>query len=231
MLSLIIDNSQRLISGLGITISLTAYALVIGFILATALVFGLESKCRWVRGLIQSYVLFIRGTPALVQFFLVYFGSAEATWLHNTFLWTVLREPFACAVLALAMNSSAYSTELLRGAIAAIPKGELEACRVLGMSRLLMLRRILLPRAWRLILPSYSNEVVIVLKTSSLASTITLLDLMGVTRQLVTETYAPTEFFITAGVLYFILNALIMGAFRLIENRYAEKHTLIFLKT
>jgi len=156
----------------------------------------------------------------LVQIFIIYYGSGQWAWLRNSFLWDIFRHPFGCAAIALAVNTAAYTTALLTGAIQAVPKGEVEACEVLGFSRWQLLRRIIFSRAWRMALPAYSNEVIMILKSTSLASTITLLDLMGVMRQMIARTYEVLPFFIMAGFLYLILNGLIIGVFRLLERKY-----------
>ena len=202
------------------TVALLICALTLGLLAALFLV---VSDALWPRLLkfpINIFVFVIRGTPLLVQFFLIYFGSSQFAWIRESILWVVLKKPFGCAMLALAINTCAYTVVLLRGAIKSIPKGEVEAAHALGKSRFLLLRKIVVPRAFRIALPAYSNEVIMVLQGTSLASTITLLDLMGMTQRVIAQTYAAIEFLIVAGVIYFIMNALIMMAFRMLENRY-----------
>jgi arginine transport system permease protein len=209
-----------LLSGTLITIALLLFSLIIGLFAAISLVIGDVVWPRVFKLPINCFVFVIRGTPLLVQFFLIYFGSSQFAWVRESFIWVILKKPFGCAVLALAINTCAYTTVLLRGAIKSIPKGEVEAAHALGMSRFLLLRKIVLPRAFRIAMPAYSNEVVMILQGTSLASTITLLDLMGATQRVISQTYAAIEFLLIAGAIYFVLNAMIMATFRVLENRY-----------
>ncbi|MBS0351284.1 MAG: ABC transporter permease subunit [Proteobacteria bacterium] len=207
-------------SGLLITLELMLASIGIGLFLAILLTLLSATGKFYFKTPIDIFVFFIRGTPLLVQIFIIYYGSGQWAWLRETFLWQFLRYPFGCASVALALNTAAYTTALLVGVIASIPKGEIEACQVLGFSRWQMLHRVILPRAWRIALPAYSNEVVMILKSTSLTSTITILDLMGVMRQMIARTYEVLPFFIMAGFIYLCLNALIIGIFKLLENRY-----------
>lgn len=210
----------QLLYGTFTTIALMLCSLIIG--LSLAIVFSLSSVAgrNYLSIPIKIYAFIIRGTPLLVQFFLIYFGSSQFEWLRNSIFWVILQKPFACAVIALAINTSAYTTVLLVGAIKSVPKGEMEACKALGMSWFTMMRLIIFPRAFRLALPAYSNEVVMILKGTSLASTITLLDIMGVTQRIIAATYASIEFLLLAGAIYLLLNAIIMAVFRYLEGRW-----------
>jgi His/Glu/Gln/Arg/opine family amino acid ABC transporter permease subunit len=162
-----------------------------------------RSPALWVPA--YCYITFFRGTPLLVQIFLIYYGSGQFDWIKETPAWLILRDAGSCAVLAFSLNTAAYTAEILRGAVEAVPRGEIEAAMALGMSRFLVFRLIALPRAFRIALPAYGNEVILVIKSSSLASTITLLDITGVARTLVAHTYAPYEIFLVAGALYLAL--------------------------
>jgi len=177
--------------------------------------------------IVNSYIFFIRGTPLLVQFFLIYYGIGQFTWLQHSFLWIFFKSPFCCAMLTLALNTSAYSCELFTSAINSVPKGELDACKALGMSGWLSLRRIIAPHAWRLVLPAYSNEIVMLVKASSLASTITMLELMGMTQQLINRTFLTIEFYCLAGFIYLIINNLLLIGFKILEKnltKYSIQH-------
>jgi len=140
-----------------------------------------------------------------VQIFLIYYGTGQFEWIRTTPFWPILREAYWCAILAFSLNTAAYTAEILRGAIQAVPRGAIEAGLALGMSRWHVFRLISLPRAFRLALPAYGNEIILVIKSSSLASTITLLDITGVARTLVAHTYAPYEVFLVAGALYLVV--------------------------
>lgn len=217
---LLIQYLPKLWQGLLTTLELMAVSAVIGLSLALLLTtFSIIG--RWhTRKLIDSFIFLIRGTPLLVQLFIIYYGTGQFAWLRESPLWLYFKHPFACAVLAFGLNTAAYTTELFRGAIQAIPYGEIEACQALGMSKSLMLRRILLPRALQLALPAYSNEIIMIIKCTTLASTITLLDLTGMVRLINAETYATLEFFMVAGIIYLLLNAVIMGVFKKLEQNF-----------
>jgi arginine transport system permease protein len=208
----------QLANGLGLTLILTISALILGAFLACLMALGLLSNRAYIKRPIDIWVFFIRGTPVLVQIFLIYFGLGQFDWIRLSPLWVVLQSPFACAVIALAINTSAYTTVLLKGAIQSVPEGEIMACKALGMSSPLMMRRIVFPRALRIALPAYTNEVIIILKTTSLASTITLLDLMGITNQMIANTYQTIPLLCLAGAVYLVFNASIIYVFRRIEK-------------
>lgn len=216
----------QLYQGTLITLQLVVLALLIGFFLALVMTLLLETGQFYFKAIINAFIFVIRGTPLLVQIFIIYYGSGQFTWLHHTMLWDLLKHPFGCAVLALALNTSAYTTVLLRGAIHAVPAGEIEACQALGFSRWQMYHRVILPRAFRIVLPAYSNEMILVLKGTSLASTITLMDLMGVTTHWIAMTYQTIPLLILAGIIYLLLNGLIIGGFRLLERHWSFHHAV-----
>lgn len=223
--NVIIEHFPRLLEGAWVTIQLVLISGVVGSLLAIPIGLARHSD-RWlIKGLPYGYIFFFRGTPLLVQMFLVYYGVAQFEAVRESILWPYLREPYWCAIIAFCLNTSAYTAEILRGALAAIPRGEVEACKVLGMSKSLSYRRILLPRAFGMIVPAYGNEIILMLKSSALASTITLLDLTGMARTIIARTYTPIEIFLAAGAIYLAISLLIIGLFRLIEqrqNRYMQ---------
>jgi His/Glu/Gln/Arg/opine family amino acid ABC transporter permease subunit len=213
----------RLFDGVWLTLELVLYSALAGLAIAVPLALMRASKNRVVSALPWAYIYFFRGTPLLVQIFLIYYGSAQFDLIRNTSLWEIFSEPFWCALIALTLNTAAYSAELVRGAIQSIPKGEIEAAEAFGMSKLVQIRRIVLPRAFGIVLPAYGNELILMLKGSALASTITLLDLTGMARTIIARTYTPLEIFFAAGMLYLAIAALFILAFRFIErwlNRY-----------
>lgn len=218
-LSLILNHLPQLAHGLITTLELMLVTLLFGLGLGLLLTL-LSSLNRWyLTKTINAFIFLIRGTPLLVQLFIIYYGIGQFAWLRDTSLWLFFKQPFACAVLAFGLNTSAYTTELFRGAIKSIPRGEIEACQALGMSNLLMLRHIVLPRALRLALPAYSNEVIMILKCTTLASTVTILDLTGMVRLINAETYASVEFFLVAGATYLLLNGVVMAIFGYLEKK------------
>lgn len=220
-----IANFSQFLSGTLITVKLMLSALTCGLFLALIFTICVESGYSWLKGIIGGFVFVIRGTPLLVQIFIIYYGSGQFHWLHETILWSsVFKKPFGCAVVALAVNTSAYTYVLLQGAIRSVPVGEIEAANALGFSRWQLYKRIVIPRAGRIALPAYSNEVIMVLKGTSLASTITLMDIMGVTRQLISMTYEVIPLFLISGIIYFFLNFLIMAIFYFLEKKFSYQH-------
>jgi polar amino acid transport system permease protein len=199
------ESVPDLLGGLAVTLELTVLSLIFGMVLALPLAAlrTTRNPLLWMPA--YGYITFFRGTPLLVQIFLIYYGTGQFDWIRATPLWPILREAYWCAILAFSMNTAAYTAEILRGAIEAVPRGEIEGGLALGMSRWLVFRLISLPRAFRLALPAYGNEIILVIKSSSLASTITLLDITGVARTLVAHTYAPYEVFLVAGALYLVV--------------------------
>ena len=208
----------RLAEGAVLTLELVAIAVVAGLILAIPLGIARSSRHWYVRAVPFSYIFFFRGTPLLVQLFLVYYGLAQFDAVRSSALWPYLRDPFWCTVLTMTLHTAAYIAEILRGALQSIPKGEIEAARALGMSRGKTLFYIMLPRAARIGLPAYSNEVILMLKASALASTVTLLELTGMARPIIARTYLPVEIFFAAGVFYLAISFLLVQGFKLLER-------------
>ncbi|MEN2976859.1 ABC transporter permease [Tistrella bauzanensis] len=215
----IFDNWERLLGGLWTTLELVALALVVGAVLALVVAMARVSRNPLLAWAGRGYIFFFRGTPLLVQLFLIYYGLSQFTFVRSSMLWPILREPYWCAIIAFALNTSGYTAEILRGAIQAVPRGQIEAAQALGMSRALTFRRIIMPIAVRYGFPAYGNEVILMIKASALASTITILDLMGVTRTLISRTFAVTELFLAAGVIYLLITLLLTRVFALVEKR------------
>ncbi|VXC18611.1 arginine transporter subunit; membrane component of ABC superfamily [Pseudomonas sp. 8AS] len=216
---LILKWLPRIAEGAALTLELVAIAVLAGLLLALPLGIARSSRQWWVRALPYGYIFFFRGTPLLVQLFLVYYGLAQFEAVRQGPLWPYLRDPYWCAIITLTLHTAAYIAEILRGAIQAIPPGEIEAARALGMSRAQALLHIILPRAARIGLPAYSNEVILMLKASALASTITLLELTGMSRTIIARTYQPVEIFFAAGVFYLVAAYVLVQGFRLLERR------------
>ncbi|MBM7061066.1 ABC transporter permease [Pseudomonas sp. UL073] len=208
----------RFFEGAGLTLELVAIAVVAGLILALPMGIARASQSWYVRALPYGYIFFFRGTPLLVQLFLVYYGAAQFEVIRHGPLWPYLRDPYWCAILTMTLHTAAYIAEILRGAIQAVPPGEIEAARALGMSRWQTMTYIVLPRAARIGLPAYSNEVILMLKASALASTITLLELTGMARTMNARTYLSVEGFFTAGVFYLVIAFVLVRAFKLLER-------------
>lgn len=219
MIDLILGSLPRMITGIMLTIELTALSVLLGLSMAIPLAMLYIAKNPLLSFPVRAFVFYFRGTPLLVQIFLIYYGSGQfVNELKAVGLWTFFREPYFCAVLSLTLNTAAYTAYILRGAIQNVPFGEVEAARACGMSRGLLYRRIVLPLAFRMALPAYTNEVVFLFQATSLVSIITLLDLMGVARIIVARSFAVYEIFITAGILYLIVTYGVLFAFRKVEH-------------
>lgn len=216
--AVIIKWLPRLAQGATLTLELVAIAVIAGLLLAIPLGIARSSRLWYVRTLPYCYIFFFRGTPLLVQLFLVYYGLAQFDAVRESALWPYLRDPFWCATVTMTLHTAAYIAEILRGAFQAIPPGEIEAARALGMSKPKALFYIILPRAARIGLPAYSNEVILMLKASALASTVTLLELTGMARTIIARTYLPVEIFFAAGMFYLLMAYVLVRGFKLLER-------------
>jgi His/Glu/Gln/Arg/opine family amino acid ABC transporter permease subunit len=219
-LGIIVNNLPRLLSGAWMTLQLTGLSALIGLALAVPVALARVSANPLLRWPAFAYMFYFRGTPLLVQIFLIYYGSGQfVPQLRALGLWGFFREPYFCALLTLTLNTAAYTAEILRGAIRAVPFGEIEAARALGMSGRLRLRRIILPKAFRLALPAYTNEVIFLFQATSLVSIITIMDLTGVGRVLIAETFRTFEIWIFVGLCYLAMSYAILYGFRRLEYR------------
>lgn len=219
-----LDYLPTLLQGVSITLQITSAGLLLGLIIALALTWILEQRLPVAAQLAEGYLLLFTGTPLLVQIFLVYYGPAQFDWVKNSWAWTYLREPMFCAILALGMNAGAYTCRLFKGALDAIPRGETLACQALGMNSWQALS-VKLRHAMRRVIPAYSNEVVLVLKGSSLASTISIMEIMGLAQRLNGQTYDTLVVFGLAGAIYLVLNGVLTFLFRLLEQRALKFQT------
>ncbi|MDD7425503.1 MAG: arginine ABC transporter permease ArtM [[Actinobacillus] rossii] len=204
--------------GIPTSLALTVGALVIAFIMAVFFTFLLSLNNRVLKSAVKIFVILFTGTPLLVQFFLIYSGPGQFNWIVNSPAWELLSNAWFCAMLALALNSAAYSTQLFHGAVKAISKGQWESCAALGLSRFQTLK-ILIPYALRRALPSYSNEIILVFKGTSLASTITILDIMGYARQLYGTEYDALTIYSIAGLIYLIITGIATLLLRKLETK------------
>ena len=218
--SVIWDSLPLYFYGLLVTLKLLSISLLIGLLLAVPLALMRVSRQPLVNFPAWLYTYVIRGTPMLVQLFLIYYGLAQFDAVRESALWPWLSNASFCACLAFAINTSAYTAEILAGSLKATPHGEIEAAKAMGMSRLKMYRRILLPSALRRALPQYSNEVIMMLQTTSLASIVTLVDITGAARTVYSQYYLPFEAFITAGLFYLCLTFILVRLFKLAERRW-----------
>ncbi|WP_397377423.1 ABC transporter permease [Pseudomonas sp.] len=214
------ENLPLYFSGVGVTLKILLISLAFGLALAVPLGLMRVSKSPLVNFPAWLYTYVIRGAPMLVQLFLIYYGLAQFEAVRESVLWPYLSSATFCACLAFAINTSAYSAEILAGSLKATPHGEIEAAKAMGMSRFKLYRRILLPSALRRALPQYSNEVIMMLHTTSLASIVTLIDITGAARTVSSRFYMPFEAFITAGLFYLVLTFILVRLFKLAERRW-----------
>lgn len=206
----------KLLAGLPLTLLLAVLALVGGGTIAL-LLSGLRSS-SWVGARIADFYVYIfRGSPLLIQIFLIYYGLAQFPGVRHSFLWPLLREPYVCATLALMLNDAAYTSEILRGGLRAVSTGAIEAAKVTGMTRATMLRRIVLPLAFRQALPAYGAEITSMVKATSLASVVTLMEVTGIARAVVSQSYRAIEVFLCAAVIYLVLVTVIARAIHWLE--------------
>jgi His/Glu/Gln/Arg/opine family amino acid ABC transporter permease subunit len=218
-LGLVWSSLPELFAGLVVTLQLTVLTILGGILLSVPLGVLRNSPRKWLSGTVWAYTYFFRGTPMLIQLFLIYYGLAQFKAVRSSGLWFILRDGYWCCLIAFTLNTAAYTIEIIAGALRNVPLGDIEAARAMGMSPFTILRRIKFPVALRLLFPAYTNEVVFILQSTSLASLVTVMDLTGVARVIIARTFSPYELFITIGLIYLALTYLLLSGFRLIEGR------------
>ena len=218
--SLIYVNFVKIYDALDKTLLLLLISLPIGFILSLIFALGRVSKNKILSKTIEYYIFVIRGTPLLVQIYLIYFGLGSVKAIRDSFLWIVLKEPFWCGVLALTLNTVAYGSEIFRGGIQSVSKGQIESGKSLGFSRIGLFRKIIFPIALRQVLPTYGNELILMVKATSLVSLTTYMEMTGIARRIMAVTWAPVEAFVAAGILYLFLNFLMVQFIKYLEWKY-----------
>jgi len=209
-------------SGIGLTLLLSIISLILGFMISVPLAFVRASGRPAYSLLVLSYTYVFRGTPMLVQLFLLYYGLSQIEAVRDSVFWPILRDPYWCALIAFSLNSAAHTTEILRRGLQSVPGGILEAGAALGLGRLQRAYLLSFPIAFRTSLPAYGNEVVGMLKGSSLASTVTLLEVTGMSRQLVSDTFAPYEIFLAAGIIYLGLTFIAVKCTQVLETKLSK---------
>ncbi|WP_077530927.1 ABC transporter permease [Vreelandella utahensis] len=204
--------------GLVTTVQLVFLSLVIGLFLAVPLAILRTIRNPFVSGPVWLYTYIFRGTPLLIQLYIIYYGIGQIEGIQETFWWDIFRDPFYPALLAFTLNTAAYTTEIIRGALMATPQGEVEAAKAYGMSWALRMRRIVLPSAFRRAIQAYSNEVIFMLHASAIASVVTIVDLTGAARDIYSRFYAPFTAFVAVALVYMALTFLIVYGFRRLEQ-------------
>ncbi len=225
-MALILDSVPRMLMGIGLTLQLLFLSGALGLALAIVLLLMRISGRWYLAAPTMAYIYIFRGTPILVQIFIIYYGLPQLEFVRDSIFWPILREPFGCAILALTLNTAAYVSEILRGGILGVDRGLKEAGAALGLGTRHRFVYITTPIAIRLALPAYSNDVISLMKSTALASTITLLDMTGIARTIVAETYAPYEIFMSLMVIYLILTWIIQRSFGWVEksmSRYVKE--------
>jgi len=218
----IAENLPLYFRGVLVTLQLLAISLALGLLIAVPLGVLRAMQNPWVWRPVWVYTYLFRGTPMLVQLFLIYYGLGQFEAVRESFAWAWLQDAWFCACLAFVLNTAAYTTEIIAGSIKSLPAGEIEAAKAYGMGRLTMMRRIVLPAALRRALPAYGNEAIFMLHGTSLAMLVTIADVTGVAKRIYATHYIPFEAYITAGVFYFALTLTLVGIFRWAEDRYLK---------
>jgi octopine/nopaline transport system permease protein len=218
---LMITSLPKLLSAAVITLKLLSASLIIGLFIGFLFAVLRLSKNPFINKFAYGYSYLFRGTPLLVQIFIIYYGFGQIEWLRSTFLWVVLKEPYWCAIIAFALNTGAYTSEILRSAFQTIKPGIIEAGKSLGISSKIILYKIQIPVAIRQSLPAYGNEIILMMKGTSLASTVTLMDITGVAKHIVSTTYKPLEVFLLAGGIYLFMTFIIHNLIKYLEKKYS----------
>ena len=217
---LMINSFPKLISAAVITLKLLSVSLIAGLFIGLLFAILRINKNIIVNKIAYGYSYLFRGTPLLVQIFIIYFGLGQIEYLRTTFLWVILKEPYWCAIIAFALNTGAYTSEILRSAFQTIKPGIVEAGKSLGISKKIIFYKIQIPIAIRQSLPAYGNEIILMMKGTSLASTVTLMDLTGVAKYIISTTFKPIEVFIVAGGIYLFMTFIIHNIIKLLEKKY-----------
>ena len=223
-LSLIADALPKMLMGIGLTFQLLVLSAILGLMLAIVLMLMRISGKWYLSWPAQVYIYVFRGTPILVQIFIVYYGFPQLDFIRESILWPIFRDPFGCAIVALTLNTGAYVSEILRGGVLGVDRGILEAGEALGLSKTQRFVYLTTPIATRLALPAYGNDIISLLKSTALASTITLADMTGIARTIVAQTFAPYEIFVSLAIVYMILTFFIQKFLARIE-RYLGRYT------
>ena len=216
---LMINSLPKLLSATLTTLKLLSLSLIFGLIIGLIFAIMRLSKNKFISNFSYGFSYIFRGTPLLVQIFIIYFGLGQIEYLRSTILWTILKEPYWCAIIAFSLNTGAYTSEILRSAFQTIKPGFIEAGKSLGISSKIIFYKIQIPIAIKQSLPAYGNEIILMLKGTSLASTVTLMDLTGVAKYIISTTFKPVEVFIVAGSIYLFLTFLIHNFIKFAEKK------------
>ena len=217
---LMINSFPKLLGATLITLKLLSVSLIIGLFIGLLFAILRMNQNLIINRFAYGYSYVFRGTPLLVQIFIIYFGLGQIEYLRSTFLWVVLKEPYWCAIIAFALNTGAYTSEILRSAFETIKPGIIEAGKSLGISNKIIFYKIQIPIAIKQSLPAYGNEIILMLKGTSLASTVTLMDLTGVAKYIISTTFKPIEVFIVAGGIYLFMTFCVHNLIKFLEKKF-----------
>ena len=220
-LELMINSLPKLLNAAVITLKLLSVSLIIGLFIGLFFAILRLNKNIFINRFAYGYSYVFRGTPLLVQIFIIYFGLGQIEYLRSTVLWVILKEPYWCAIIAFALNTGAYTSEILRSAFQTIKPGIIEAGKSLGISNKVIFYKIQIPIAVRQSLPAYGNEIILMMKGTSLASTVTIMDLTGVAKYIISTTFKPIEVFIVAGGIYLFMTFIIHNVIKFLEKKYS----------
>ena len=220
-LELMINSFPKLVSATLVTLKLLSVSLILGLFIGLFFAILRMNKNLFINKFAYGYSYIFRGTPLLVQIFIIYFGLGQIEYLRSTFLWIILKEPYWCAIIAFSLNTGAYTSEILRSAFQTIKPGFIEAGKSLGISRKVIFYKIQIPIAIKQSLPAYGNEIILMLKGTSLASTVTLMDLTGVAKYIISTTFKPVEVFIVAGGIYLFMTFVIHNFIKYLEKKFS----------
>ena len=218
---LMATSLPKLLSAAVVTLKLLSLSLFFGLFIGLLFAILRLNKNPLINKFAYGYSYVFRGTPLLVQIFIIYYGLGQIEYFRSTFLWVVFKEPYWCAIIAFALNTGAYTSEILRSAFQTIKPGIIEAGKSLGISNKIIFYKIQIPVAIRQSLPAYGNEIILMMKGTSLASTVTLMDITGVAKHIVSTTYKPLEIFILAGCIYLFMTFLIHNLIKYLEKKYS----------
>jgi len=220
-LELILISLPKLLGAAVVTLKLLSLSLFFGIFIGLIFAILRLNKNLFINKFAYGYSYVFRGTPLLVQIFIIYYGLGQIEYFRTTFLWVIFKEPYWCAIIAFALNTGAYTSEILRSAFQTIKPGIIEAGKSLGISNKIIFYKIQIPVAIRQSLPAYGNEIILMMKGTSLASTVTLMDITGVAKHIVSTTYKPLEIFILAGCIYLFMTFLIHNLIKFLEKKYS----------
>ena len=219
-IELILNSFPKLLSASLITLKLLSVSMIIGLFIGLLFAILRIKNNPILEKFAYIYSYIFRGTPLLVQIFIIYYGFGQVEFIRESFLWVILKEPYWCAIIAFALNTGAYTSEILRSAFQTIKPGLIEAGKSLGISNKIIFYKVQIPIAIRQSLPAYGNEIILMLKGTSLASTVTLMDLTGVAKYIISTTFKPIEVFIIAGSIYLFLTFIIHNIIKILEKKY-----------